>query len=254
MSKYYNSRRSRGLYNPKTDKQFRISRSKIDLFLDCPRCFYLDRKLGVGRPPGFPFTLNNAVDALLKKEFNIYRIMKMPHPLMKKYGIDAVPFAHKEMDKWRDSLHGGVTYLHNTTNFFVTGGVDDIWINKENELIVADYKATSKNGEVNLDAEWQIGYKRQVEVYQWLLRKNGFNVSNITYFIYVNGDANKEGFYGKLEFDVKIIPYIGNASWIENTLIDMKKCLDADKIPDTSPDCDYCNYRESVKDVSEGLH
>ena len=45
-------------------------------------------------------------------------------------------------------------------------------------LIVVDYKATSKNSEVNLDAEWQIGYKRQMEFYQYLLRNNGFKVSD----------------------------------------------------------------------------
>lgn len=59
MSEYYNSQRVKGMYDPKSEESFKLSRSKIDLFLQCPRCFYYDRKLGVGRPPGFPFaTLN----------------------------------------------------------------------------------------------------------------------------------------------------------------------------------------------------
>lgn len=53
------------------------------------------------------------------------------------------------------------------------------------ELIVVDYKATSKTTAVSLDADWQIAYKRQAEIYQWLLRKNDFSVSNIAYFVYV---------------------------------------------------------------------
>jgi len=248
MSKYYNSKRVRGLFDPKSNEPFRISRSKIDLFISCPRCFYLDRRLGVGRPPGFPFSLNSAVDALFKKEFDRHRAEGTPHPLMTEYGIDAIPFQHEKMDEWRDSLRGGVTYLHEPTNFFVTGGVDDIWVNPDGELIVVDYKATSKSGEVSLDAEWQDGYKRQMEVYQWLLRKNGFKVSSTGYFVYANGDADKEAFDGKLEFDVKVLPYKGEDSWIENTLEEMHKCLMSDEVPPSAEDCDYCNYRKSAQE------
>lgn len=70
------------LYDPKAKEAFRISRSKIDLFLECPRCFYIDRRIGVSRPQGFPFNLNSAVDFLLKKEFDLHRKQKTPHPLM----------------------------------------------------------------------------------------------------------------------------------------------------------------------------
>src|SRR3989338_3287294 len=101
MSQYYNSKRTRNLFIPGSTEPFKLSRSKIDLFVECPRCFYLDRRLGVGRPPGFPFTLNSAVDTLLKKEFNIHRAQKTAHPLMKTYGIDAVPFQHDNLESWR---------------------------------------------------------------------------------------------------------------------------------------------------------
>ena len=86
-------------YNPerKSDwnyggSKWRLSRSKIELFTECPRCFYLDNKLGTGRPRGPAFTLNIAVDALLKREFDAHRLKKTAHPLMKKYKVDAVPF------------------------------------------------------------------------------------------------------------------------------------------------------------------
>ena len=85
MSEYYNSQRIKGLYDPKSSEPFKLSRSKIDLFLECPRCFYFDRRLGVGRPPGFPFALNSAVDHLLKLEFDIHRKDGTKHPLIEKY-------------------------------------------------------------------------------------------------------------------------------------------------------------------------
>jgi CRISPR/Cas system-associated exonuclease Cas4 (RecB family) len=251
MSEYYKSKRTRNIFDPQSKDSFKISRSKVDLFLNCPRCFYLDRRLGVGRPPGFPFNLNSAVDALLKKEFDIHRAAKTAHPLMEKYGIDAVPFQHEKMEEWRDSLRRGIQYFHEKTNLLITGGVDDVWVSPDGELIIVDYKATSKSGEVSLDADWQIGYKRQMEIYQWLFRKNGFKVSNTGYFVYCNGDADKEAFDGKLEFDVKVIPYEGDDSWVEKTLFEIKKCLDNDALPANGDNCDWCAYWNARKELEK---
>jgi RecB family exonuclease len=205
--------------------------------------------MGVGQPPGYPFNLNSAVDKLLKKEFDFHRAKKTAHPLMDEYGIDAVPFEHEKMEEWRDSLRRGIQHLHEKTNLLLTGGVDDVWVNPKGELIIVDYKATSKSSEVNLDADWQIGYKRQMEIYQWLFRKNGFKVVETGYFVYCNGDADKEAFDAKLEFDVKIIPYKGNPDWVEKALIDAKKCLMSSKIPKPEKDCDYCQYVKTVNET-----
>jgi hypothetical protein len=249
MSQYYNPKRSRNLYDPNSDQPFRISRSKIDLFVQCPRCFYMDRRLGVGQPPGFPFALNSAVDKLLKKEFDIHRAQGSSHPLMKTYGLDAVPLQHEKMDEWRDALGGGIVYLHSKTNLLITGGIDDVWINPKGEYIIVDYKSTSKDQEVTLDAPWQIGYKRQMEIYQWLFRKNNFKVSPISYFVYCNGKTDVEAFDGKLEFSIKLIPYEGKDNWVEPTIIRLKSCLDEDSIPNPGDDCDFCKYRYAVRDI-----
>jgi len=184
----------------------------------------------------------------MKKEFDIHRAQNTAHPLMEAYGIMAVPFADKRMEIWRDTFKGVETF-HEPTNFVVFGGVDDIWkegSGKDEKLIVVDYKATSKDAEVNIDAEWQDGYKRQMEVYQWLLRQNGFVVSDTGYFVYANGRRDREAFDGRLEFDVKIIPYVGKADWINGTLVEMKKYLDGNEIPRSSPNCEYCSYINSV--------
>ena len=133
--------------------------------MNCPRCFYLDRRLGIGQPPGFPFNLNSAVDTLLKKEFDVYRAKQAPHPLMMENGIEAMPYAHASLDEWRENFKG-VTTLHQVTNLLISGAVDDLWVNSAGKVIVVDYKATSKEGEVGLEAAWQRGYKRQMEIYQ----------------------------------------------------------------------------------------
>ncbi len=249
MSQYYYGRRKKNIYNSNSKESFRLSRSKIDLFLNCPQCFYIDRKLGVGTPPGFPFTLNSAVDYLLKKEFDFYREKETRHPLVEKYNVDAIPAKRKELDEWRENFKG-VQYYDSQNNFIITGAIDDLWINSKNEYIVVDYKATSKEGDItSLDKDWHDSYKRQMEIYQWLLRKNNLNISDTGYFLYCNGITNKKMFNGKIEFDLTLIPYKGSDNWIEKTLQEMKKTLESSIIPDASPDCDFCTYRKEIEKV-----
>ncbi len=243
-----------GAQNAGTSKDaepFKLSRTKIDMFLECPLCFYLDRKLGIARPSMPSFTLNVAVDHLMKKEFDIHRANKEAHPLMKTFGLDLVPFSHANMDQWRENFVG-VQYLHPDTNFLVFGAVDDIWQAPDGKLSIVDYKATSKDGEIELeDTRWHNQYRRQMEIYQWLVRNNGFDVSDTGYFVYVNGKKDRAAFDGKLEFDVKIIPYTGKSDWIDDVLVRAKKCLDSNDVPAKSPTCEHCEYRLEARKAYE---
>ena len=251
MSEYYNSKRTKNLYDPKSTDPFKLSRSKIDAFLNCPRCFYIDRRLGVGQPPGYPFALNSAVDKLLKKEFDIFRAEGKPHPLITENGVDARPVSHEELDKWRENFVG-VQYHHEPTNFIITGAIDDLWINSIGEYIVVDYKSTSKDEEITeLNKEWQDGYKRQMEVYQWLLRKNGLKVSDTGYFVYCNGVTDCNMFDSKLDFAITLIPYQGDDSWVERTITEAHTCLNSNIIPECSPDCDFCNYYMELNKIDQ---
>lgn len=235
--------------------KWRLSRSKIELFNECPRCFYLDNKLGTSRPRGPAFTLNIAVDALLKKEFDAHRKAASAHPLMEAYGIDAVPFEHKDMDTWRDNFKG-LEYYHHETGFTISGAVDDVWVNPRGELMVVDYKATSKDGTITTlaDSSWEGSYKRQMGVYQWLLGKMGFAVSNTGYFVYANADGDKEAFDAKLEFEVTVVPCEGETGWIDETLPKIKETLESDGIPPTGKACEYCPYREAAGKKLLAIH
>jgi len=228
-------------YKPGQKSAFKVSRSKIDLFMNCPSCFWLDRRLKITRPDSPPFQINKAVDELYKKEFDTYRKQAKPHPLMIEYEIDAIPFVHEDLNKWRENFVG-VQYLHEPTNLLIFGAVDDVWVNPQGELIVVDYKATAKKSEVSLDAPWQISYKRQMEVYQWLLRKNGFEVNSTGYFVYTNGRLDLDGFFDKVEFRTKVISYTGDDSWIEPIITKIKETLESDTMPKRDPDCKYCIY------------
>lgn len=229
-------------FDAQDTKPFKLSRSKIELFCKCPFCFYLDRKLGISQPSGFPFNLNSAVDHLLKKEFDLFRVKGEAHPLMLKHKIDAIPFQHEKLEDWRKNQKG-ISYLHEQTRFLVMGAIDDVWITPAGELIIVDYKATSKAGGINLDADWQISYKRQMEIYQWLFRKNGFQVSPTGYFVYCNGKKDVPEFDKCLKFEISVIPYIGNDSWVEPKLSEIHAVLMATHPPTPNDTCKLCNYR-----------
>lgn len=240
-------------YQPGQTSPIKLSRSKIELFEQCPRCFWLGERLKIKRPSGPPFNINKAIDELFKKEFDAHRVAKTAHPLMIEYKLDAVPFPHKDLDKWRENFVG-VQALDTVSNILVFGAVDDVWVKPDGELIVVDYKATAKDREVNINSDWQMSYKRQLEVYQWLLRQNGFTVSDTGYFVYTNVNVAADGFADTLTFTTKLIPYTGSADWIEPTLLNMKACLEGDMPPvgqaAMGGECDFCLYAKSRTELT----
>ncbi len=196
--------------------------------------------------PGWP--LNSAVDQLLKNEFDLLRKNGEAHELMKKYKIDAVPFKHPDLPIWRDDVYQyvGACVLDQPTNLEICGIIDDVWINKDKELLIVDYKATSTSKEISLEDEYKQSYKQQMEIYQWIFRKKGFKVSPTGYFVFANAGKNRPQFDGRLEFELMIIPHQGDDRWIEPTLLEIKKCLDSEQIPAAGQNCEYCEYRKLI--------
>ena len=119
--------RASSIYTPGQNSTFKISRSKFSDFLDCPRCFYLDRVKGLQSPSMPGWALNTTVDELLKKEFDFYRSQQKPHPIFKEYNLNFIPFQHEDLDTWRNSLRGGIGYEDEETRIYLHGGVDDLW-------------------------------------------------------------------------------------------------------------------------------
>lgn len=235
--------------------KWKLSRSKIDFFYECPRCFYLDNVLGTKRP-GFPsFNLNIAVDELFKKEFDTYRKTQTPHPIMQEYGVEAVPFQHEMMDTWRDPFVG-ITHKHEATGLVVSGGVDDIWVTPTGSLIIVDYKSTSKEGKIEAlgDSPWEMQYTRQLGVYRWLLEKNGFSVESKGYLVYANATKDNEMFANRLDFVTTLVPVETDITWIDKTLEKIKACLDQTSLPACGENCEFCPYREAAGKKLQAVH
>lgn len=242
------------LYRPNQKTPFRLSRSKLELFVGCPCCFWLDRIKGIARPSFPSFLINSAIDQILKREFDVYREQQQPHPWMKQAKIAAAPLQHADLDSWRH-VFTGVKYHDPQTNFEIFGGVDDVWQDdKTKELIVVDYKATAKDADIKaLDKPggWHDSYRRQLEIYQWLLSKNNYSVSPTAYFVYANGNTDQEVFskkpfkdkQGNLGFRVEIFPHHSKGlDWVDKLLTQIKECLESPQPPARNPKCEHCLY------------
>ena len=240
--------RESSIYTPFQTEPFRLSRSKFNDFLSCQRCFYLDRVKGIVSPSMPGWTLNETTDVLLKREFDVCREKQIPHRICEEAGLGhIVPFQHEDMDKWRNSLHGGLSYQIGGTNIILHGGVDDVWYDQQTEeVIVVDYKSQANKNPVEqksyLAGVYHQGYKIQLEVYAYLLAKMGFKVSPTGYFYVCNADRNADGFFGEMIFEETLVSYVWNSDWIEEKLFAMLEVLNSDVIPERNQSCENCAY------------
>ena len=116
---------------------------------------------------------------------------------------------------------------------------------------MVDYKSTSKAGKIEElgNETWHDAYRRQMEVYQWLLHQNGLKVSNTGYWVYCNALKDGKVFDGKLEFEITLVSYSGKDSWIEPTLLKIKQTLEGD-IPKEAADCEHCVYARARTELT----
>jgi CRISPR/Cas system-associated exonuclease Cas4 (RecB family) len=200
----------------------------------------MKQRHGIGTPSSPPFLLNSAVDGLLKTEFEHYRQQQIPHPIFEEYKLNFVPLKNT-YDKWRS-----LKYEDKDHNMVLTGILDDLWLDQEtNKIILADYKATSTQKDINIF----FTYKWQMDFYFWLLKKTGMDMSSDSYFVYANADRYKERFDCTMHFNMSLKKYEVDDSWVEQTLDKIRSTLDDDVAPSPFPECKNCNYAEQVSNI-----
>ena len=231
-----------------------LSRTAWDSFIRCKRCFYIQRKLKI-RPIGMPgYPINSRVDALLKEEFDIYRAKQEPHPIFKKYNLNFVPFEmdREKLNDFRNNRKG-VRAKSVKTNYTIFGAIDDLWHNKDNdEVVVVDYKATSNKygvDYVNSKMGYHKAYLRQLDFYAYLLKLNKFKVFKTGYWFICNAQyKDQKTFSGNLNFTIDLLSYDIKTDYIEDTLVELEKCYNSNKIPQSNAVCDTCRWqRETLK-------
>ena len=245
--------RHRGVYKPEMSEPYELSRYRIENFIQCPACFYLMQVRGIKFPSIPGYNINEATDVLLKKDFDLHRRSGTCHPFLRNLEMDfLVPYQHSNFELWTQSLHFGAEgrfhTVHRGTNLKVGGGLDDVWFNtKTGQVHLVDYKSTSQKSAgkiITLDDWWKASYKRQMDFYIWVMKRQGIETSNIGYFLYCDGNrfTDKPFLNDKnatMEFKISLIAYESNLSWVEPTLRKIKALLDAPNCPGHTKHCDH---------------
>lgn len=265
--------KSRNIYVPGQNKDFKISRSKFDNFRKCPRCFYFDVVKGFIEPGTPGWALNSKTDELLKKEFDKFRDEEKPHPFFLKEGLkDLIPYKnnqiakdadgnvikysatkkpYKVMDAWRTNAKG-ISIRFKNTNLILYGSVDDIWFNvNTNELIVVDYKSQGKAESLNpktyFDVDYHLDYQRQLNFYAYLLNNQkgdleNLKISKTAYLYVVNARGLEDKFDNKLIFEPKLVPVEISDKGIEDEVQEMLDLMNSENLPKSNPKCKNCAY------------
>ena len=254
--------RHRGKFDINRQEPYELSRSRIENFIKCPACFYMQQVEKVEFPSIPGFNINEATDVLLKKDFDYYRDKQIPHPFLQNKNLPhLIPFKHEHFNLWTQSLHFGAEhrfhYDDEKTNLRVGGGIDDAWFNtKTKKIHIVDYKSTSQkndNGPITLNDEWKGSIKRQMDLYIWVMRKKGFDADDTGYFLYCDGNRFTENTFLKkdnafMEFKITLIPYKSDLSWIDPTLAKIYRNLRLDKRPIHNPNCEYGQFLVQSKE------
>ena len=217
-------------------KQLQLSPNSLNLFLECPHCFWLEKSQGIKRPPPYPYALNQAVDTLLKKEFDGYRAKGEVHPLILAHNAQAKLFSNQKLlDQWRSNF-AGIRFYDPDLDATLFGAVDDILEFSDGKLAALDYKSTGSKV-ANVYDRFQI----QMDIYTHLLEKNGFKTPRKGYLAFYIVDK-ENGFNDKLPFKKELHEIETNPSDVPDLFQDAVSVLRKTSPPPHSPDCKHSQW------------
>lgn len=220
-------------------KEIKISRSKIELFLDCPRCFWLEVRHKIKRPEKFSGGyLGSKYDPFLKKIFDDYRKQNKKPKELEEFNFDLYK-NYEKLEIWRKK---GIEYLHPRHKIVYYGEIDDLLVKEEKYLIPFDFKTT-------LSKEFQIyeSYKRQLEIYGYLLKKQGEEVLNLGAFYVIKVDINEN--FEKIEERKLIVIENLNYDIYDEILENLKETYFSQKEPEPKENCPFCRRDFQIKNL-----
>lgn len=213
----------------------RLSPSTLNLFRECPRCFWLHIKENIHRPSGpFP-SLPGGMDIVIKKYFDTYRDGKSVPPEIEGK-VKGVLFDNEALLKQWRNWRTGLRYEDKTRDAQLSGALDDC-LKDDNFYIPLDYKtrgwAPKEDGHKF--------YQGQLDAYTLLLEQNGFRTKGLAYLIYYYPKKVEKG--GKVTFEVEpkeVLTDAGRAKKEFENAIDLL----AGPIPAKHSLCAFCSWGE----------
>ena len=172
-----------------TSSKIRLSPSALNLFLDCRRCFWLDRVKGIKRPRGPYPTLPSGMDRVIKVYFDSFRLKgELPPELQVEGFRDIQLFPDQaKLDAWREWRTG--LEFTDVDGSSLGGAVDDLLV-KGDQLIPLDYKTKGSPTSVESAVKY---YQNQLNCYGLLLHENHFPLAGYGFLFFYSPKALSEG-------------------------------------------------------------
>jgi hypothetical protein len=218
-----------------------LSPNSLNLFLECPHCFWLEKRRGIKRPQPYPYALNAAVDVLLKKEFDSYRKTGKPHPLLLDHKIPAKLFSNQNLlNQWRNNLKG-LRYYDRDLEATIFGAVDDVLEFPGGKVAPLDYKSTGSTAAKVYDR-----FQIQMDTYTFLLEKNGFATNRKGYLAFYIVDKGN-GFGDRLPFRKELHEIDTDPTDVYQIFSDAVATLRRVSPLSHSQDCQYALWLKGAK-------
>jgi len=215
---------------------YKFSPSSLSLLKECPRCFWLRFNKNIKRPAGIFPSLPSGMDKILKVHFDSF-IEKNHLPPELKELENVKLFDDKVLLKeWRSNFKG-IRWEDEKDNLF-RGAVDNI-LKKGNKLIVLDYKTRG----YPLKEDTAEHYQDQLDIYNLLLRKNGYGTEDYAYLLFYHPDKVNEK--GNVVFNTDLVKMKINIKNAENIFKKALDILEGD-IPKAAEDCEFCKWNEEL--------
>lgn len=213
---------------------FKLSPSSINLMIECPRCFWLTQHKVWKRPAGVFPSLPSGMDSVLKVHFDKFMKQgKLPPELCdKKECANLKLFDDEDKLKiWRSNLKG--IFWADEDGNIIHGAVDNLLLDKD-KIVVLDYKTRG----FPLKEDTHEHYQLQLDIYNFLLRKNGYKTEDFAYLLfYYPKEVLKTG---EVIFNTELKRMKVDVKDAETTIKSAIKLLNSD-CPTKS--CEWCKGR-----------
>jgi hypothetical protein len=223
-------------------KPIQLSPNSLNLYFECPLCFWLEKRMGIKRPQPYPYALNTAVDVLLKEEFDYYRKKLELHPLLAAYNVAAKLFPNQKLlNEWRNNRKG-IRHYDVKSDATLFGAVDDVLEFPDGRLTPLDYKSTGSKVPQVYDR-----FQLQMDIYTFLLEKNGYSTNRKGCLAFYVVDKNS-GFKDRLPFKKEIQFIETDPLYVPEVFGEAVDLLRKDRPSSHSPDCQYGRwFQETLK-------
>lgn len=212
---------------------YKFSPSTLNLLKDCPRCFWLQFREGIKRPRGIFPSLPSGMDKILKVHFDAFRDRGQLPPELAEFDRDVKLFDNAELlDEWRNNFRG--IQWEDPEGNRLRGAVDNI-LQKGDKLIVLDYKTRG----YPLKEDTAGHYQDQMNLYNFLLRKNKYKTENYAYLLFYHPD--KVGKKGDIAFHTDLVKMKTSVKDAEKVFNEALALLEGD-MPEHAEDCEYCKW------------